>query len=545
MPNKTVEKKSRTVREMLRNSANLYPRRTAIEVKIGDRYKGYTYSRLYGDAKKLGSALYARLGRGARVMIIGENGYEYVLSYLSVTCFVGAAVPMPVSASKETVCDAAELCEISAVIYSEAAKEAAEALESVEKIPFSKLASIVRNSEEAARLPAPQPASPAELAYTYGSEEIPRAAVLTHKNICFSINQMEKTLPMTAEDKFYSILPTAYSYERICGTLYPLSVGATVTYGEGLYHLSTNLRKVRPTAMLCIPLVLDRIYGKIWANIEKKGIGEKVRRAIRLTEAAGPLRTAVRRSVFAEIHDSLGGRLSVLICGGGTPSYESVHGLREFGIRALATYGCTESAALMCVNRRDLHEYTSVGMPVPDGLVDVYNMQQDGVGEIRYKGANLTSGYYRNAELTEAAIRDGWFYTGDMGYFDRRGFLHTVGKKSNMIVLAKRRAVFPEELEAKLCESPFVSDAVVVGSENARRADYDIVAVIEPNTENMNAIYGNNLTHRDVEREILNVVEGVHAALEPYKRIARTVIAKEALEKNELGKILRSKVRVD
>ena len=356
---------------------------------------------------------------------------------------------------------------------------------------------------------------------------------------------MAQTLPLSPEDKLYSVLPTAYSYERICGTLYPLSRGACVAYGEGLRHLSTNLRVVRPTVMLCVPLILDRIYGKIWANIEKKGIGEKVRRAIKLTEAAGPLRTAVRRSVFAEIHDSLGGRLAILLCGGGTPSAEAVYGLREFGIRALASYGHPESAALVCANRRDLHEYTSVGMPVPGVLVDIYNMRADGVGEVRCKGENITKGYYKNEELTRETLRDGWFYTGDMGYFDRRGFLHTVGKKSNMIVLSKRRTVFPEELEAKLCESPFVSGAVVAAVKNAERGEYDIVALIEPNRKNLEALYGENMTDAQLSAEIQNVIETVNSKTEQYKNIVRTVIVNEGFEKNEEGTVLRSKITLD
>lgn len=543
MPNKNTQPAFSTLYELCSYCATHFQKQTAIEEKHGDFYKGHSYAKLCGDAKKLGAALCAKLGCRAHVMLIGENGYDLVLSYLAVTAYVGTAVPMPVFANAENTADAVKLCDVSAVIYGDAASELVLALgEDIEKIPFSSLGELIKNAPSQNESFVPSPDDAAELAYTYGGEESARAVILTHKNICFSIGQMARMLPLGTDDKLYSVLPTAYSYERICGTLYPLSRGACVTYGEGLRHLSTNLRRVSPTAMLCVPLILDRIYGKIWANIEKKGIGEKVRRAIKLTAAAGPLRTAVRKQIFAEIHDSLGGRLSVLICGGGAPSSEAVFGLREFGIRALACYGAVETASVMCANRKDLHEYTSLGMPVPDGLVDIYNMQSDGIGEVRYKGDNVTPGYYKNDAMSAGIIRGGWFYTGDMGYFDRRGFLHTVGKKSNMILRAKRRAVFPEELESKLCESPFVAEAVVIGENDTAHGDYDIVAVIEPDTENLMALYGEELTREQLENEIKNAVDNVNATLEPYKHISRAVISDTKLEKNELGKIVRSKV---
>ncbi len=533
------------LRELLSSSATLFSRQIAIEEKRGDTYIGYSYKQLYEAAQKLGSVLCEKLPKDARVIIVGESGFDWVLSYLAVTCYVGTAVPLPVSAGVDTVRDASKLCDVSAIIYADSSSKLADALdEKTEKIAFSALDGLIKNASAI----NPKDISPddiAELAYTYGADERARAVVLTHKNICFTVSQMAATFPLSTDDKLYSVLPTAYSFERICGTLYPLSRGACVTYGEGLLHLSTNLRRVRPTAMLCVPLIIDRIYGKIWANIEKKGIGEKVRRAIKLTAAAGPLRTAVRKQIFAEIHDSLGGRLSMLICGGGIASSEAIFGLREFGIRALSTYGATECAALISANRKDLHEYTSLGMPVPGGLLDVYNMHSGGIGEIRYKGDNVTCGYYKDEELTQAFLRDGWFYTGDMGYFDRRGFLHVVGKKSNMILTAKRRAVFPEELEALLCQNPFITEAVVFGSENKNRGDYDVVAAIYPDIENLTELYGEGLTHAQIENELKNAVDSVNARVDGYKHIVRFVIADEKFEKNELGKVLRSKIAVD
>ena len=511
----------------------------AIEQKKGNEYVPYSYRRLLNRAARLGSVLAGKLPRGAHVMIVGKNSFEWVVSYLAVTCFVGAAVALPDAASPETAKNAAKLCDVSLVLYGEDEKALADAT-GVEAIPFSEIETLIKGIKKVAR-PAFDTNDIAELVYSYGSDECAKAVILTHKNICFTISEMEKLYPLDKEDKLYSVLPAAYSFERICGTLYPLSVGATVTYGEGLLHLSTNLRIVRPTAMLCVPLILDRIYGKIWANIEKKGIGEKVRRAIKLTEAAGVMRTIVRRRVFAEIHDSLGGKLSVIICAGlGSP--DAVYGLREFGIRALCSYGMPECSALACANTKELHEYTSVGLPIPGGLVDVYNINSAGVGEIRCRGDNVTSGYYGDPERTGSAIRGGWFYTGDMGYFDRRGFLHIIGKKSNIIAVSKNRSVFPEEIEALICRNPFVSEALVYGEENGKSGSHDVVAAIYPNYANLTELYGPDMTHAQLRREIKAAIEIVNMDLDAYKRVVRFSLVDAPFEKNEIGKIVRATV---
>ena len=539
MPAKTSAKHA-NIRELLISSAALFPKKVAFEEKKNGEYIPYTYSRVANDAERLGRALCARGLRGANIMIIGENGYYWNIAYLATVAFCGTAVPLSRSREIGTVISAARDCDVSAVIYSDNCSAIADALgDTVPTFAFSELDGLIKEKADA-ETNSPDSDSVAELAYTAETGETPKAVILTHKNICYSISQMSGLVPLGTEDKLYSILPVSHIYERVCGMLYPLSSGASVAYGEGLKHLSTNMRITRPTVLLAAPLILDRIHGKIWANIEKKGIGEKVRRAIALTEAAGPLRTAVRRQIFAEIHDSLGGRLSLIISGGGTANRETVMGLRHFGIRALQGYGMTESASLISANTRELHEYDSAGMPISGGTVDIYNMQSDGIGEIRYRGANVTPGYYKNEELTRRTLRDGWLYTGDMGYFDRRGFLHIVGRKSNVILTARRRSVFPEELEALLEANPFIREAAVIGVENAATRDYDIVAVIYPNGENLRAIYGEDCSHAQIAREIENAIAGVNAQTEAHKRIVRFALRDTAFEKNEAGKLLRS-----
>lgn len=545
MAENTREKSADTLRTLLNAEVRRRGSSVAISAKSGERYINFSRKTLRENAHSLGAALRADGYEGKNIVIAGENGYFWAMSYLAVTCYCGTALPLSRSLEPETFANIASDCGAPLAILGDECESIAAALKGkgIKTISFSDLDSLIlRGSTEKPGHHQLSPDTVAELAVSSGTEGRIKIAELTHANLCFTLSQLSKMLPVGEAEVFYSVLPLTHCYERICGFLYPLCSGATVAYGEGLRHLSTNLRTVRPTVILCVPFVLDRIYSKIWQNIEKKGIGEKVRRVIKLTNAKGPLRMTVRRQIFAEIHDTLGGRLSLLMCGGSPADPDTISGLHDFGIRALQGYGMTESAALISVNRRDLHEYSSVGLQTPDSLIDIYNIQNDGIGEIRYRGGNIMKGYFDDPEATEKAVSGGWLYTGDMGYFDRRGFLHIVGRKSNIITTKKGKQIFPEELEAALCHSPFVKSVVVVGIPNTANDDYDIVAVIFPDEKNLSEIYGEYLSDEQVSAELTYAVRQANSDRDSSRRIRKFIIRHEDFPMNEDGKILRTGV---
>jgi len=521
-----------TLYELLTSSAGLFGANTAIMQKTGEDYVSFSYEKLVSDACRIGSAL-RKLGlRGKHIAICGKNSYAWVAAYFAVTAYCGVAVPLSKDASAEEISDAVKHCDVSAVICSD---ELADTVGDLVKIKFSELDGLESGDSEEY---APSEDDTAELAYTSGTDGRHKAAVLTHKNLCFSVTEMRNIFSVDTSDRLYSVLPLAHIYERVAGMLAPLYSGASVAYGEGIRHLTTNMRQVKPTVMLCVPLILDKIHTKIWQNIEKKGLVDKVRKVIKLSDATGPLRMTVRRQIFADIHGTLGGKLAVLITGGSAANPETIMGLREFGIRSLQGYGLTECAALISSNRYYEHEYASVGLPAEGGLTDIYNIGSDGIGEIRYKGDNVMTGYYKDPELTEKVIRGGWLYTGDMGYFDKNGYLHIVGRKSNMIVTAKRKQVYPEELEAELIKNPFVGDVTVTGVNNSE-GDFDIVANIYPDPDGFAELYGDGYTKDDVKKALENAIKGVNARVASHKQIKALRILSAPPARNEDGKKIR------
>jgi long-chain acyl-CoA synthetase len=229
----------------------------------------------------------------------------------------------------------------------------------------------------------------------------------------------------------------------VCGFLYPLSHGATLAFSEGLEHLLGNMREVHPTCMVTIPLIATALYRKCWDRIEKRGEETAVRRAIAISDPVRPLsaRQALKERLLASQRAYFGGSLRRLLVLGGGMEASVQKGLRQLGVFATQGYGVTECAGLAALNRDDLYRDGTAGLAFPDTLLDIYNAQPDGSGEIRYRGKNVMLGYVNDEERTASALAGGWYYTGDMGKLDSEGFLHILGRRQNCIETAGGRLI--------------------------------------------------------------------------------------------------------
>ena len=293
--------------------------------------------------------------------------------------------------------------------------------------------------------------------------------------------------------------------------------------------------------MLCVPLLLETLYNKLWLNIRKNGLEGKVRAMIKATNAipGERARMMAKKSVFRAIHKNFGGKLRIMASGGASVDPEILHGLRDLGLLTVQGYGLTECSPIAAVNRDTYYRDSSAGLATPNILLDIYDVQDDGTGEIRVRGDNVMLGYYGMPELTAEVIRDGWFYTGDLGYLDADGFLHITGRKKNVIVTANGKNVFPEELETYLCRSPFVAEAVVVGIPNEKKKDLDVVALIYPDAAHFAEVYGKEYTPEQIRAELSRAVDEVNGLVQSYKRIVRFVPVKTEFPKNSSRKIKR------
>ena len=538
------------LKQMYHASAETYGEKTLFMQKEGGEYKSYSFRQYAEEVDALGTALCARGLKGKRVIVTGENGYDWVRSYMAVICGVGVVVPVDKEIPAEEIANIARESEAAAILYAEKLSAKVEALdEGVARIPFSSLPALIEQGkkliEEGDRtyLDAEiDPNAMSSLLFTSGTTGVSKGVMLSHRNICFNLSEMCQMLYIDDKDVFLSVLPIHHAYECTCGFLCQVYRGSTVAFSEGLRHITRNMQEVHPTMILCVPLLLETMYNKVWANIRKQGMEGKVKAAIKMTNAipSAKLRLAAKRRVFAQIHKSFGGKLRIMISGGAAVDPKIMQGLRDLGIAAYQGYGLTECAPLAALNRDTFYNDGSAGMATPNALLDVYDVQGDGTGEIRYKGDNIMLGYYKQPEMTAEVIRDGWFYTGDLGYLDKDGFLFITGRKKNVIVTSNGKNIFPEELETYLGRTPYVAESVVVGYMNPKKKDYDIVAIIRPDLDRMVEDFGADYTRDQLETELKKALSEVNGIVQSYKRIETFVIRDEEFPKNTSRKIKRA-----
>lgn len=537
------------LREMYRDTARRWGEKTLFYEKKKDFYSRFSYQSYCQDVDALGTALYDRGLYGKKILLLGENCYAWTLSYMACAC-LGTVVPLDKQLCAEDIGRLAELAEASAVIYGNLESEKLSALEpSIEKISFESLSSLLQDGRQLLKKgdrryldhPIDENAMCA-LLFTSGTTGAEKGIMLSHRNLCFNISEMCRMFYIDEKDLFLSILPLHHAYESTCGFLCPMSRGAEVAFCEGLRYVMKNMREVRPTIILCVPLFLDTLYRKIQATLVKNGLESKIKLAVNLTDSvvSKKLRPSAKKKIFADIHKNFGGRLRALISGGAPADPEVLRGLRELGFAAYQGYGLTECAPLVALNRDVYFRDTAAGLATPNTLLDIYEAQGDGIGEIRCQGDNVMLGYYKNPAATAEVIRDGWLYTGDLGYMDEDGFLYVTGRKKNLIVTAGGKNVFPEELEYHLNKTAMIKESVVVGCYNAKTRSYDIVAAIYPDYESMESTYGIDYSEQKLRLEMKKAVSEVNGKLLPHKRITTFLIRWEAFPKNSSQKILRN-----
>lgn len=538
------------LKQMLHASAERFGDKTLFMEKRGGEYQKTGFRRYCNDVDALGTALCAKGLYGKRVIVTGENCYHWVLAYMAVICGVGVVVPVDKEIPAEEMANIARVCEASAIIYSSKVAAKVDVIDaSVARISFDELDDLIPEGKllikqgDRTYLDAEiDPNVLASLIFTSGTTGVSKGVMLSHRNICFNLSEMCRMVYIDDKDVFLSVLPLHHTYECTCGFLCQVYRGCTVAFSEGLRHITRNMQETHPTMMLCVPLLIETMYNKVWANIRKQKMEKKVRLAIKATNALpnAKLRFAAKRKVFAEIHKSFGGKLRILISGGASVDPTVLKGLRDLGIFSVQGYGLTECAPIAALNRDTFYNDRSAGMATPNTLLDIYDMQEDGTGEIRYKGDNVMLGYFNQPELTAEVIRDGWFYTGDLGYMDDDGFLFITGRKKNVIVTANGKNIFPEELETYLGRTPFVKESVVVGYLNPKKKDYDVVAIIHPDYEYAEEMFGKGYTADLLDLELKKAVSEVNGIVQSYKRIETYVIRTEEFPKNTSRKIKRA-----
>ncbi len=544
--NKTEEVK--TLKEMLYRSAEIYKTRTAFRKKHKDgSIYNITYEKFKDDIVNLGTSLIDAGFLNKRIVVIGNNSYNWCVSYLAAT-IVGVVVPIDKELDPRDVINFINVSEASVILgdkkYLNPLKEEKK-LKDLCFIDFGKTfdsfckkgSNLIKNGDTRFDDIEIDPNEMRILLFTSGTTGSAKGVALSQNNICSNIISSYGILKVKRNDLFLSILPLHHTYECTLGFLLPIYSGASIAHCDGLRYISQNMQEYHPSIILCVPLLLENMHKKILKSLNTS-LPEKFRK-----EGENPfpnLPFFLKPFVRTKIKNTLGGRLRAIIVGAAALNPLIVDDFDTFGLNALQGYGLTECSPLVAGNNEFFKKSDSVGLPLPNVEYKINNPNSEGVGEIIVKGPNVMLGYYNNEQETKKTLKDGWFYTGDLGRIDENGYLYVTGRLKSVIVTKNGKNIYPEEVEYYLNDDPLISESLVSGINKKNSDDVYVNAQIYPDLEAITErLKGAVPTKEEIKKMISDVVARVNKRMPNYKHIKSFIIRDKEFEKTTTKKIKR------
>ena len=550
-----------SLKDMVGQSAELFPDCSAFTLKDKDgKFYSVTFKQFQEQINAFGSAL-TELGlKNAMVAVLGENRYEWCLTYLTVVNGVGVIVPLDKELPANELESLLTRSEARAIITS--ADYLDILMDIKNNLPFLKyiismdhkedengILSLQKLIEKGQRLidegyrdyidTEIDPEVMNMLIFTSGTTDTSKGVMLSHKNICHDIMAVSQLIYADTRDSILSILPLHHTYECTAGFLTTLYLGISIGFCEGMRHISKNIQEYKPTLMMSVPLILESVYDKIVKKAQKEGSYKKLKFGLFIAPLLKKLGIDIRRKLFREVHESLGGRLRIIISGAAALNPKVSKAFRAMGFNLLQGYGLTECSPIVSVNRVEHYKDGSVGLPLAGVEVKIDNPGKDKIGEILVKGDNVMLGYYKNRKATEEVLKDGWLYTGDFGYIDKDGFLYITGRKKNVIVTKNGKNIYPEDIELYLNRSEYIKESLVYGVDSEDDEETIVCAQIVPNMEAIIEQLGRTPEKDELEKLIKAEVKKANKKLTNYKKIKHFEIREEEFEKTTTKKIKR------
>ncbi|MCC7094720.1 MAG: AMP-binding protein [Ignavibacteriaceae bacterium] len=548
-----------SIQDMLIKSAKTYFNKIALEDLANYPISKVTYSKLNEYIIKFGSSL-QKLGIKPRdhIAVIGENRVQWAIAFLAGMMYDFVIVPVDKGLTHGDILNIIHESDATALIFSgslsDFIKEKKKILAKVKfyismdldrkQEDFYSMVELIKSEKSnGTNLPKINPDDVAEIIYTSGSLGRAKGVMLTQRNISSNLVAMRQMVTIYPEDRFLGVLPIHHTYQCTCGLLCPLYSGSSVHFARSLKTIPEDLASSRPTVLLGAPLLYNKMYNKIIKKIQsKKTSSVLVNLFINITDIAQNFGLkSSKKLLFGKIHKTLGGSMRLLIAGGAAPDPKVSKFFREVGFNIIQGYGLTETSPILALNRLNIFKDAAAGLPLPNVEIKINKPDKNGVGEIIARGSSVMPGYYKNPTATKETFEDGWFKTGDLGYFDEDGFLFICGRKKNVVIANNGENVYPEEIEDALCRNQFVLECMVYGEEDEKH-DEKIVALIVPDTSAF--IEYSNKNNVQINPELIDnlisqAVKETNKQLVSFKQIKKYYIHEGELEKTTTQKVKR------
>lgn len=563
MENKKIfnVKEFNNIKEIIYNSAEKYSESIAFVIKHKEgkeiNYENVTYKRLLDDINKFGTALYNLNLKGKRVAIIGRNRYEWVISHLSNLLGGIVSIPLDKDLQYDELENSLIRSKADCIIFDEKIKDEISEIKKnantnlTEYICMSELSGyknfkeLMKKGEELIEennkyfINAKIDGNAMNiLLFTSGTTSKSKAVMLSHKNIASNIYALQSVEDIRQSDVNIAFLPFHHIFGSTC-LIMMLACGVKTAFPDGLRYIKQNLKEYKVSVFVGVPVLVEAIYKALTKEIEKQGKTRLINNITKISNLLLKFHIDIRRKLFKQILDALGGSLRFVIIGGAPADPQILQGFNNLGITTLQGYGLSETSPVICAENYNVMKNGSVGVPMINDTIEIINKDEKGIGEIRVKGPNVMLGYYEMPEITNEVLKDGWFYTGDLGYIDLEGRLYITGRNKNLIVLKNGKKVFPEELETLVNRIDLVEESMVFGMPDEKdKIDVKLSVKVVYSKEVAKEKY-NGKSEEELHEIIWSEIKKLNTSFPRYKHIQHLIVTGEELIKTTTKKVKR------
>ena len=549
------------IKDMIEKTGEKYADRPAYLFRTEEpgKLREITHREFRNQIKELGTRLIDLGLKDKRIAVIGENCYEWCVSYLAVVTGTGIVVPLDKALPENEIDSLIIRSEVEAIFYT---KKYDEIMQRVKEKGNTKIKYFISMNEEEhkdniysfhklisegkkliedgdrrfidAKI---DPDVMGIMLFTSGTTAMSKAVMLSHKNIVSNLYDIASVIKLVPEDRMLSFLPLHHTFESTVGFLYPISCGCAVIFCDGIRHIGDNIKEFDITAMISVPALFEGMYRKVKKGIEKKGKWGKVEKGIKISNFLRKFGIDMRQKLFKEVHEAVGTKLRLFVAGGAALDPEYEKGFIDLGFTIYQGYGLTESSPVIAAEDDKYQRLGSIGKAFPSLDVKIDNPNEEGIGELLAKGPTIMLGYYNNEEATKETIEDGWLHTGDLAKIDKDGYIFITGRKKFVIVLKNGKNIYPEELEALVNKIEGVKESFVYGKPE-EDGDFKICAKIVYDKDIVKEIY-NIEDEKQIKEAIWNEVKKINKQMPAYKYIRDIIVTDKELIKTTTQKIKR------
>lgn len=482
-----IYKSMKTIFQKFNETADKFSGKTALQFKFQGAFIGVSYGELRDRVNILAKALNSfGIGKNDKVAILSDNRTEWVRTDLAALSLGAVTVPIHTTLSPKLIAHIlndshAKVLLVSSQEYFDKVRQVIDEIIGLELIIYidldhrenfpqgKKILSLEEmmnigkdiKQEINADVKADDLAS---IIYTSGTTALPKGVMLTHNNFVFNATASATVLSVTEKDSFLSFLPMSHVLERTAGYYTPLLVGGKISFAESVKTLKDDLKKVKPTILVAVPRIFEKVHSGIWDKIKAGGDRKMKIFTWALKQEPGSFKYKIADAlVFKKIRATFGGHLRFAVSGGASLNHKIARFFDRMNINIVEGYGLTETSPVISVNRLDNIKFGTVGQHLPGVEVMIAKDK-----EILTRGPHIMKGYFNNEDLTREVIdEDGWLHTGDLGFITSEGFLVIIGRKKEMLALSNGKIAWPEQLELLLNNDRFISQSMVYGNKKS------------------------------------------------------------------------------